>query len=159
MINSEPVGSDEMKKAAFGAYSLLKDNLPKDFIITEKDEDDLIITSLKRHGAHLSIHTINQEHVDPFKLLCWIGGAIILEIEDKTFVRHADVLTALINSLEETLMFETGLRLCLAQDDRNLFHRLAMEEIRGNGDHGIGFNGLFLTFHGMRSSYETLMRE
>jgi hypothetical protein len=41
----------------------------------------------------------------------------------------------------------------------NSYHRLAMEEIRGNCDHGIGMNGLFSTFHGLRTSYETLRRE
>jgi len=148
-----------MKRAAYGAYCLLKDNLPKDFKFSEKEEDDFIISALKRHGAHLSTHTINQDHVDPFKLLCWIGCAIIGEIEDITYKRHDEVLTALINSLEETLMLETGFRLRLTQNDRNLFHRLAMEEIKGNGDQGIGFNGLFIAFHGLRSSYEILARE
>jgi hypothetical protein len=154
---SEPkVGVEDMKWAAYGAYSLLKDNLPKDFICTEKEEDDFIISALKRHGTHLSTHAINQEHVDPFKLLCWIGGAIIVEIEDKTYKRHEEVLTALINSLEETLMLETGFHIKLDADNRNLFIRLAMEEIRGNSDHGIGFNGLFVAFHGLRVSYQML---
>lgn len=148
-----------MKKAAYGAYSLLKDNLPKDFIFTEKDEDDFIIAALKRHGAHLSIHTIDQDHVDPIKLLCWIGNAIIKEIKDPKFEKHAEVLTALINSLEETLMLETNCRIRLSDNDRNLFHRLAMEELKGNGDHGIGCNGLFVAFHGLRSSYERLVKE
>jgi hypothetical protein len=65
-------------------------------------------------------------------------------------------LEALINSLEETLMLETGCSIHLTTDDRNLFHRLAMEEIRGNGDHGIGFNGLFVAFHSLRSSFQFL---
>jgi hypothetical protein len=156
MSDPQAVGAEEMKMAAYGAYSLLKDNLPKDLIFTEKEEDDFIISALKRHGAHLSTHAINQDHVDPIKLLCWIGCAIIAEIKDETFKKHEEVLTALINSLEETLMLETGYLVNLTIDDRNLYHRMSMEEIRGNGDHGIGFNGLFVAFHSLRSTFQIL---
>jgi hypothetical protein len=158
---SEPhtVGGDEMKKAAYGAYSLLKDNLPKGFTFTAKGEDDFIIAALKRHGAHLSIHTINQDHVDPLKLLCWIGSSIIAEIEDPSYKMQSEVLMALINSLEETIMLETNCCIRLSENDRNLFHRLSMEELKGNADHGIGFNGLFVAFYGLRSSFEKLVKE
>ncbi|HWY33035.1 MAG TPA: hypothetical protein VNX68_00225 [Nitrosopumilaceae archaeon] len=159
MSESKPVDPEEMKRAAaFGAYSLLKDNLPKDFTYSEKEEDDIIIAALTQHGIHLSTHTINQEQADPLKLLCWIGGAIIasLKDKDKTCKKQEEVLTALIDSLEQTLMLETGFYVRLNPDDRNLIHRLAMEEIRGNSSHGIGFNGMFLAFHSLRATYHSL---
>jgi hypothetical protein len=157
MSESTPVGPEEMKRAAYGAFLVLKDNLPKSFVYTEKQEDDFIIAALKRHGAHLSTHAINQDHVDPFKLLCWIGAAIIADIKDPEL--QCELLTALINSLEETLIFETGLKLKLSEDTRNLFHRMTMEELKGNADHGIGFNGLYVAFHGLRISYDILANE
>jgi hypothetical protein len=156
MSKSKAVGGDEMKRAAYGAYSLLKDNLPKTFNFTEQAEDDFIIAALRQHGEHLSTHAIDQDNVDPLKLLCWMGGAIIIQIKDPKFRQQSDVLDALINSLEEVLILETGFELRLTKHDRNLFHRLAMEEMKGNPEHGIGFNGLFLAFHCLRSSFNAL---
>jgi len=159
MNESNSVGGEEMKMAAYGALSVLKDNLPASFKISEKFEDDFVISALKRHGNHLSVHTISQDHVDPLKLICWLGCAIISEIKDDTFQIQSDVLTAIINSLEETIMLETNCQISLSENDRNLYHRLAIEEIKGNGDHGIGFNGLFIGFHSLRASYNALVKE
>jgi hypothetical protein len=159
MSNPTSDGGNEMIKAAYGAYSLVKDNLPSDFKFTEQQEDDFIICALRRHGEHLSTHTIDQDTVDPLKLICWIGCAIIDQIKDPTFALQEKVLAALINSLEETLILETGFGLRLSQDDRILFQRLAIQEIKGNSDHGVGFNGLFLAFHCLRASYDAMVNE
>jgi len=44
----------------------------------------------------------------------------------------------------------------LLDKDKALIERLVLEEIKGNGDHGIGFNGLFVAFHCLRSTYKQL---
>jgi len=153
MADPTPV---EMKRAAFGALQVLKDNLPENCKLSIEDEDEFVISALKRHGAHLTTHTISQRHVDPFKLLCWIGCAIIQNLEIESYAQHELILTALINSLEETLMLETDSQVKIAANDRVLIHRLMMEEIKGNGVHGIGFNGLFVAFHCLRASYKQI---
>jgi hypothetical protein len=157
MSVSKSVGGDEMKKAAYGAYCLLRDNLPNSFKFTESEEDNFIITALRQHGLHLSTHAIDQDNVDPIKLLCWVGSAIIGTINDPTYKLQGEVLTAIINSLEETIILETSFILRLTSPDFNLIHRMAMEEIKGNGKHGVGFNGLFLTFHALRVSYDAVI--
>jgi hypothetical protein len=146
-------GSEDLKRAAFGALKLLKDNLPAHSKLSVAREDEVVISALSRHGIHLSTHAIDQAHLDPFKLLCWIGCAIIDGIEDETYYQHGAVLDSLINSLEEVLVLETGQSVLLESGDRELLKRFIMEELKGNGDHGIGFNGLFIAFHCLRSTY------
>jgi hypothetical protein len=148
---------DQIKKEAFGALSALKDNLPKGCKLSIEDEDEVVISALKRHGEHLSTHAVNQGHVDPFKLICWIGRAIIERLEKEvSYHQHATILDALIFTLEQILVLETKRIVRLTINDRELLKRLVMEEIKGNGNHGIGFNGLFIAFHCFRSTYNQL---
>ena len=51
---------------------------------------------------------------------------------------------------------ETNYNVRLSEKDRVLLKRFVMQEIKGNGDHGIGFNGLFVAFHCFRSTYQQL---
>jgi len=37
-----------------------------------------------------------------------------------------------------------------------MLKRFVMEELKDNCDHGIGFNGLFVAFHCLRSTYKQL---
>ena len=116
-----------------------------------------MISALKRHGQHLSTHTVDQDHLDAFKLLCWIGCAIINRLEKGiSYSQHETILEALIKSLEEILVMETNHKVRLTKKDRTLLKRFVMEEIKGNVDHGIGFNGLFVAFHCFRSTYKQL---
>lgn len=148
---------EEIKLAAFGALSALKDNLPDNCKLSIEDEDEVVISALKRHGEHLSTHAVDQGHLDPFKLLCWIGCEIIARLEqDVSFHQHGVVLESLIKSLEEILFLETNYEVRLTDKDRTLIKRFVMEELKGNGDHGIGFNGLFVAFHCFRSTYKQL---
>ena len=159
MENTTVVSAEEMRKAALGALEILKDNLPENCKLSIiGDEEDIVVSALKRHGEHLSTHTIKQKHIDPFKLLCWVGCAIIkgLDNDDLSYHQHNQVLGAVINSLEETLMLETDSKIRLSPEDRVLLQRLMIEEIKNNGDHGIGFNGLFVAFHCYRSTYRQL---
>jgi hypothetical protein len=147
----------ELTRAAFGVLLALKDNLPANCQLSIEQEDEFVITALKRHGAHLTVHTVDQNRLDAFKLLCWIGCAIINGLEkEPSYHQHATVLDALINSLEEILVMETNRKVRLTNNDRELLRRFVMEEIKGNSDHGIGFNGLFVAFHCFRSSYRQI---
>ncbi len=147
---------ENLKLAAFGVLQLLKDNLPKVCNLSIQQEDEFVINALRRHGAHLSTHSIDQSHLDPFKLLCWMGCAIINGLDGDSQNQAETILNALITSLEEILMLETEGRVRLLDKDKALIERLVLEEIKGNGDHGIGFNGLFVAFHCLRSTYKQL---
>ena len=69
---------------------------------------------------------------------------------------RCDPIIFVIQSLEIVLALETENGLRLDVPDKMLFKRFLMEEIRGNGNHGIGFNGLFVAFHCMRAAYRKL---
>jgi hypothetical protein len=158
MTKKIAVGGEEMKRAAYGALQLLKDNLPPECKLSVSNEDNFVICALRRHGAHLSIHTISQDNLDPLKLLCWIGGAVIDGVEDVSFHQQEVILNAILNSLEETLMLETNKKIRLESDDRILLQRFVMQEIKGNSEHGIGYNGLFTAFHCFRSAYKQISK-
>jgi hypothetical protein len=149
---------EELKKAAFGVLSLLKDNLGAHSILSIEDEDEVVIAALKRHGLHLSTHAIDQTHLDPFKLICWLGVEIVSRLEEGDGFEHqaGTILDAVIKSLEEVLALETSLSVRVPQDDKMLIKRFLMEEIKGNPDHGIGFNGLFVAFHCLRSTFKQM---
>ena len=149
---------EDIKRAAFGALQALKDNLSTHSELSIEQEDDFVIAALKRHGVHLATHAVSQSHLDPFKLVCWLGCAIIDGLEDLTFHQHGVVVDAVIKTLEEILVLETSFRVRLTLNDRELLKRLVMAELQGNPDHGIGFNGLFVAFHCYRSSFRQMNR-
>jgi hypothetical protein len=144
---------ESIKRAAFGALQILKDNLPEGCKLSIDKEDNVVITALKRHGTHLDTHTVSQHHLDPYKLVCWLGCAIIDGIEDVTFYQQRVVVDAIIKTLEEFLAYETSCQVRVTPNDRELLKRLMMAELTGKPEHGIGFNGLFMAFHCYRSSF------
>jgi hypothetical protein len=151
-----PSDPESIKRAAFGALQMLKDNLPKGCKLSIDKEDNVVIIALKRHGTHLDTHQVSQHHLDPYKLVCWLGCAIIEGIEDETFYQQGTVVDAIIKTLEEFLVYETSYRVCVTPNDRELFKRLMKAEMTGSPQHGIGFNGLFMAFHCYRSSFHQL---
>lgn len=146
----------DLKRAAHGVLQSLKDNLPKNCELSVEREDEVVINALTRHDLHLSTHAIDQNHLDPFKLACWIGCEIIKALEDTSYHQHETVFDALVDTLEEFLVLETNRAVLLQRDDRELLKRLFMAELKGNGEHGIGFNGLFIAFHCLRATYNQL---
>lgn len=156
-MDDSNVGEEEMMAAAFGVLQILKDNLPDKSILSVENEYDVVFNALKRHSEHLNTHAVRQKHIDPFKLLCWVGCVLIQGLEKgESYHQFEQVLEALMNSLEETLMLETNSKVRLPKSDRVLIQSLMLEEIKGNGDHGIGFNGLFVAFHCFRSTYRQI---
>jgi hypothetical protein len=147
---------DEIKRAAYGALQVLKDNLPVNCELSIEREENVVMVALKRHSDHLLTHAVNQSHLDPFKLVCWLGCAIVDGLEDPTFYQHGVVVDSLITTLEEILVLETAFRIRVTDNDRKLLQRLVLEELKGNTDHGIGFNGLFVAFHCYRSSFNQM---
>lgn len=156
-MQSSRCGRDDMKKVAYGALLVLQDNLPSNCKLRIEDEEEIVISALKRHGDHISTHRVDQEHLDAFKLLCWLGGALIERLETgESYTQHETILEALIVTLEEVLVLETNRQVKLTPKDHRLIKQFVMEEIKGNPDHGIGFNGLFIAFHCLRSTYKQL---
>ena len=156
-MDESNVGAEEMTASAYGLLQILKDNLPDHCKLSVENEYEVVVSALKKHSAHLNTHAVRQKHIDPFKLLSWVGCALIQGLENgESYHQHDQILEALINSLEEMLMLETDAKVRLPKPDRVLIHSLMMEEIKKNPDHGIGFNGLFVAFHCFRSAYKQL---
>lgn len=147
---------EDLKRAAFGVLKVLKDNVGERHTLSISQEDEIVIAALKRHGAHLSTHGIDQKHLDPFKLIAWLGCEIINGLERGDGFEHQAgvVLDSIIKSLEEILAFETEKYVCVRSEDKELLKRLLLQELLHNPAHGIGFNGLFIAFHCLRSAYK-----
>jgi len=157
MSNGSSGADENIKRAAYGALLLLKDNLPENCKLSIQDVDEIVIHALRRHGEHLATHAINQSHLDPFKLLCWLGCAIVERLEmGESFHQHERVIDSLLMTLEQILVLETKFEIRVLPADKELIKRLLMEEIKGNRNHGIGFNGLFIAFHCFRSANEQI---
>ena len=137
-----------LQREAFGVFTLLKDQLAAlGHILTEDSEERLVIDALTRHEGHLAVIIVQQNKLDPFKLACWLGDALIRSIPETKTKERTSALDGLINTLETLLYFETGEAVFVNDEDRTLLHRMLAEELSGNGEHGIGFNGLYVAFH------------
>lgn len=149
--------AEKLKKEAYGALSSLKDNLSP-IKLSFEDELEVVRAALKRHDLHISTHAIDQTHIDPFKLVCWLGWEILdrLDRGQGSETQAATVAESVMKTLNEILSIETDRAIYLKSADKKLLLGLLMEEHKGNGDHGIGFNGLFVAFHCFRSTYKQL---
>jgi hypothetical protein len=158
---SIPAGTgseDALAASAFGVLALLKDNLAgKGYTLSIQDEDEVVIKALTQHGGHLSIIGIQQDHLDPFKLVCWLGKALIshLEAGDGDSQREV-IIDGLIETLDELLFLETDENALVAAEDKELLKRMLVAEMTNQCDHGIGFNGLYIAFHFARGAVKSL---
>jgi len=113
--------------------------------------DETILEMLWQHGDHLSEHIGEQNHVDPYKIVSWLGCSLLRRV---TLIKtgggrcpsHA-VARATILTLEGFLHKDTGAY--LEEDSRLLLQRMLIKEKQDNyqSDHGIWQNGLYAAFH------------
>ena len=147
----------EVKKAAFGVYRRLESILEGLYNVTVEPQewDETIVSALTRHDGHLSLHRIHQKSLDPLKFSCWLCGALLdrrKKVSDGQ-VEGRKIISATIHYLlKDLLLLETKRKADIPRETCDLIEKLVFEEYFGSPEHGVGMNGLFLSFHCARSS-------
>jgi len=112
------------------------------------DSDEAVTQMLRQHRDHIDYLCINQLRVDVYKIACWAGCRIIAQIceghpEDEDALEAAS--STLVRFLAGTFKMDT--EIVVPNDTQILLKRYLVHEFQGNGDHGIGQNGLYAAFH------------
>lgn len=111
------------------------------------------VQTLFQHGQHIKVHQVNQTAVDPYKIVCWYGFSLFSVLglgEDPTDANIkllGSIARSMISTLEGFLNVDSNGRIILPLHTRLFLLQLIEEEQKGNGDHGIGKNGLYAAFH------------
>ena len=104
------------------------------------------------HAEHLVQHKMNQTHVDPYKLVCWFGCALLSEA---TIIKNdkdgrcefTAIAYAVIRTLTNFLNIDSEGRVILPPKSRQLLIQMLVQEKMRNHRHGIWQNGLYAAFH------------
>jgi len=148
------VPEEEIRKAALNTMRQLFRAFRKDsnfrISITEKDEDHLISKTVQHHGEHIQLHQIQQEHVDPYKLLAWLGCNLLDMIEEGREsqdppIQFKETTRIIVNVMAGFLQKDHGIVLPIKT--RRIIAKSLYQERFDNPDHGIWMNGLYLAFH------------
>jgi hypothetical protein len=159
-VTAQPSGSPDLQKEAYGVLLLLQEHLPKNYSLDLQNKEELVIDALRSHGDHLSLISIQQNRVDAFKLACWLSRSILRSLEaDPSFSQHLAIVESLLKTLEEILFLDTDGNVRFSKEDRELLRRMAMAEIKGECDHGIGANGLYIAFHAAWATFISLHQQ
>jgi hypothetical protein len=133
--------------------ALLKSFEMSNLDISEAQIDNATVEMFSHHKEHLRIHKVQQTHVDPYKIVCWFGCALL---KTMTVIKpeHVDnrcqfkaVGYALIRTLGNFLNIDSGGAVILPAKSRQLLLQMLMEEQQKNHRHGIWQNGLYAAFH------------
>lgn len=104
-----------------------------------------IVDTLSHHRAHLEVHRVDQTHVDPYKIVCWCGCAVLNSIDDPdNFLKAAAALVRVLGGL---LQADSKGDVVLPSRTYKLLVQMLHEEKFGVCNHGIWQNGLYAAFH------------
>lgn len=157
MPEDEGVSPQDRINVAYGAVRQLllaiglgQNDIPKEFHgFIEK----AIRLTLAQHGEHLVQHGVDQKHVDPYKLVSWLGCAILAQIpcegenSDGKKCPFRVVARATLMTLCGFLKFDSKNKVELPVRTRKLLQKMLVAEKIGNHEHGIWQNGLYVGFH------------
>jgi len=119
--------------------------------------EDLVTEALRQHAEHLEVHDIDTTNLDPFKLICWLTGKLLLRIDERDLSEARSearpIIKAVVRLLQENLLLETGEKVKLPDAEETLITQFVVEEYFGDNKHGVGVNGLLLSFHCARVVY------
>lgn len=129
--------------------------------IQQVEVDEALRHMMLQHASHLTTHSINQTHADPYKLACWFGCALLEKIDDSEVkknnpsCRFQQFANAIVNTLSGFLLKDTG-SFRLPHISRLLLVQMLYEEKARHPDHGIWQNGLYAAFHVPIAYHQTL---
>lgn len=144
MANGVP--SEEISGVAYGALKELGRSFTRYRVDLPADAfTNAIVDTLSQHRAHLEVHRVDQTHVDPYKVVCWCGCAVLKLIdESENFERAA---TAIVRLLGCFLQADSNGEVVLPPRTYDLLVQMLREEKMGTCNHGIWQNGLYAAFH------------
>jgi len=141
---------DQIKDAAFGTFSRLKDRLNAqnpEHPLTANEEKLITRETIKRHLEHLKKHNVQQGQLDPFKFICWAGGSLLDSLWHSDPVKWGVAIDVILDTLEDVLNKASRGKLRMPRNTRHLLRKLLLAEKQGEERHGIGMNGLYMSFH------------
>lgn len=98
--------------------------------------------SIAHHEGHLQSFGVTQAKVDPYKILTWIG--YFFGESDNS--QRPRIVESMLDTLNYCLGKETppgG----LDSTTKNYLHAYVLNEMSDQSDHGIGKNGVFMSFN------------
>lgn len=157
MSNSNNNSENGQPKISDVAYFAIK-QLDKSLVVSGLDipkeiKSYAITRTLFQHGQHIGVHDIYQSGVDPYKIICWYSFSLIevlgLDPKEKKedVIKVEKISRATLALLEGFLKTESKGRIRFSTRTRKFLSKLILQELLENGDHGIGKNGLYASFH------------
>lgn len=131
-------------------FLALKNDAKFTVSISEPDEYVLIYETVQHHCEHLKLHEIRQEHVDPYKLVAWLGCNLLKMIEENRErqdppIQFKEASRVIVNLMSGFLKADRGVT--LPKKTRKIIVKSLYQEQFENSEHGIWMNGLYLSFH------------
>jgi hypothetical protein len=111
-------------------------------------ETRILQKSIHQHLNHINVHHVTQMSLDVYKMISWIGCAILDEAKQNA-LEPDEFFMPLVKSIVLTLRGfyyrDTGIQ--LTDPTVEFINTLLLNELKGNQNHGIWMNGLYLCFH------------
>jgi len=111
----------------------------------------LIKKAYEQHANHLHYHGVDQQRVDAYKLVCWIGCSVLSEEsinpDTESDCTFKIIARALIETLCGFLGEDSRGKIVFAKETRELLLQMLIAEETQNPEHGIWQNGLYAAFH------------
>lgn len=124
--------------------------------------EEVVSTMLSQHASHLKHHEVEQQQVDPYKIVCWFGCEILKHATCQS-KENGDLVcpfravgSAIIGTLCGLLAEDSEGKIIMAQNTRDLLLQMLVAEKLGKKDQGIWQNGLYAAFHCSVGSYRCM---
>lgn len=115
--------------------------------------------SIHQHLNHIDVHKVTQNSLDVYKMASWIGCAILDEARsgalepDEYFM---PIVKSIVLTLKSFYYADTNIQ--LPEPTIEFICGLLFNELKGNQNHGIWMNGLYLSFHVALESHKVQAR-
>ena len=155
-----PKQETEFLKLAYRCYHYLmatmaKKEIATDLFFEEHFQKTVVQDAIAQHKNHISVHHVQQNSIDVYKLTCWLGCYLLEHYKNNTQAGEHDlsrsISLAIVNVLAEYLKQDIGI--LLSTESFKFIVDLLHNEYKGNVQHGIWMNGLYLCFHVAKESH------
>ena len=140
-------GQVQLVKSMHGTLRMFLRNVQPGYEFSIDDVEAIVFEACRQHLDHLEVHDIEQHSIDPMKLACWLGGALLSKIDADNDHHCEVIIRALLKMLRGILISESKWFLLMPPSAMELLERFLMAERRKNFRHGIWMNGLYAAFH------------
>lgn len=136
--------------------SFAKKNIDGGIFLEERFQKDVVRKAITQHKNHITIHQIQQNSIDAYKLTCWLGCYLLENYRNNAQTGENEasrsISLAIVNILAEYFKRDVGVY--LSTESYKFIVDLLHNEYKGNVQHGIWMNGLYLCFHVAKESHK-----